>query len=147
MVYTSRSLEETRRVAEAFINTIVSDGSSGTVVALNGDLGSGKTAFVQAVGEILDIKENMHSPTFVIMKIYQIQNSKLKFRNLVHIDAYRLEREEELLHLGWEEIISEPENLIFIEWPENVPGIIPESARKIFFKFVDENTREISYEN
>jgi len=64
---------------------------------------------------------------------------------LIHIDAYRLEKDEELLHLGWQEIISEPENFILIEWPENVAGIIPENAKRISLKFVDENTREISF--
>ena len=64
---------------------------------------------------------------------------------MIHIDAYRLEKDEELLHLGWQEIISEPENFILIEWPENVAGIIPENAKRISLKFVDENTREISF--
>ena len=55
--------------------------------------------------------------------------------------------ESELLHLGWEEIIKEPENLILIEWPENVTGIIPVDAKRIYFKFIDETTREIEYES
>src|SRR3990167_5499282 len=114
-----------------------------TVVALQGDLGSGKTTFAQAFGKVLGVEENMPSPTFVIMKFYNI-NWK-GFKKLIHIDAYRLEKESELLHLGWEEIIKEPENLILIEWPENVAGIIPADAKKIFFKFIDETTREISY--
>ena len=101
------------------------------MVALQGDLGSGKTAFTQEVGKILGVKENMHSPTFVIEKIYAIDFKN--FKRLIHIDAYRLEKEQELLHLGWEEIIKEPENLIFLEWPENVSDIVPERARKIYF--------------
>lgn len=128
--------------ASDFIDTL-SPGTTGTVVALQGDLGAGKTTFTQEVGRLLGVKENMHSPTFVIMKIYQI--SFKGFKNLIHIDAYRLEKESELLHLGWEEIIKEPENLVFIEWPENVPGLIPENARRIYFKHVDENSREIIY--
>jgi len=112
------------------------------VVALRGELGAGKTTFTQKVGEILGVAENMHSPTFVIMKIYNIDFRE--FKNFIHIDAYRIEKDSELLHLGWEEIISEPENLVFIEWPENVPGLIPENAKRISFKHVDENTREIS---
>ena len=113
-----------------------------TIVALRGELGAGKTTFTQKVGEILGVAENMHSPTFVIMKIYNIDFRE--FKNFIHIDAYRIEKDSELLHLGWEEIISEPENLVFIEWPENVPGLIPENAKRISFKHVDENTREIS---
>ena len=115
------------------------------VVALQGELGSGKTAFTQEVGKILGVAENMHSPTFVIEKIYKIDWKG--FKNLIHIDAYRLEKDSELLHLGWKEITREPENLVFLEWPENIAGIIPASAQKIYFKFIDDTTREISYEN
>src|SRR3989338_11130173 len=113
-------------------------GRQATIVALQGELGAGKTTFSQEVGKILGVEENMHSPTFVIMKVYKIDFKG--FKKLIHIDAYRLDKEEELLHLGWAEIIKEPENLVLIEWPENVPGIIPEDAKRIYFKFVDEST-------
>lgn len=140
MPHLSKSLEETREIAQGFLNTLEA-GDTATVVALQGDLGSGKTAFTQAVGRELGINENMQSPTFVIMKVYEIEYEG--FKKLIHIDAYRLERDEELLHLGWEEMVIEPENLVFIEWPENVAGIIPENAKKVSFKFIDETTREI----
>ncbi|MDO8424077.1 MAG: tRNA (adenosine(37)-N6)-threonylcarbamoyltransferase complex ATPase subunit type 1 TsaE [bacterium] len=119
--------------------------SQATMVALQGELGAGKTTFTQEVGKILGITENMHSPTFVIEKIYPIDFKG--FKNLIHIDAYRIEKESELLHLGWEELIKNPENLIFIEWPENVPNLISPDAKRISFKHVDENTREINYES
>ncbi len=140
----STSIEGTHSIAQTFINKI-KQGDEAVMVALQGDLGSGKTSFTQEVGKILGVEENMHSPTFVIMKIYKINYSG--FKNLIHIDAYRLEKDSELLHLGWEEITKEPENLIFIEWPERVSGIIPSSTRHIQFKFIDESTREISYES
>lgn len=140
----SKSIQETNKIAEDFLNTLKQKDMA-TVVALQGNLGAGKTAFAQEVGKILGVEENMHSPTFVIEKIYKI-NFK-NFKKLVHVDAYRLEKESELLHLGWEELIKEPENLVLIEWPENVSGIIPKDARQISFKFIDESTREISYEN
>lgn len=140
----SRSLEETNLIAKEFLASIKS-GENAVVVALEGDLGSGKTAFSQEVGKILGVRENMQSPTFVIEKIYSIDFKN--FKHLIHIDAYRLEKESELLHLGWEELVKEKENLILIEWPENVSKIIPKSAKRISFKFIDETTREINYEN
>ena len=140
----SKSLEETKKIAESFVNTLMAR-ETACVVALSGDLGSGKTAFSQAVGSVLGVVENMQSPTFVIEKIYPIDYHG--FSRLIHIDAYRLDRDEELVHLGWREIIAQKENLILIEWPERVSNIIPTTAQKIFFKFVDENTREIEYEN
>ena len=142
MRYLSKSPEETNKIAKDFLDTLGLQDQA-TVVALQGELGSGKTAFAQEVGKILGVAENMHSPTFVIEKIYSIDWKG--FKNLIHIDTYRLEKDSELLHLGWEEITKEPENLILIEWPENVAGIIPESAKRISFKFIDETTREINY--
>ena len=162
MKKTSQSLEETREVAREFLKTLGVENSRhqvsrATVVALQGDLGAGKTAFTQAVGAELGLGGNLQSPTFVIMKVYDLEpttnpstplgvNNK-QWTKFFHIDAYRLERDEELLHLGWEEIISEPENLIFIEWPERVEGVIPDYSRKIFFEFIDENTRTIEFES
>jgi len=140
MSFTSKTLKETEAIARDFLETLAPSPIA-TVVALEGDLGAGKTAFTKAVGEILGVEENMHSPTFVIMKVYGIDFKG--FRKLIHIDAYRIEKESELLHLGWEEMIKERENLIFIEWPSNVPNLIPAEARKISLKFIDEGTREI----
>lgn len=144
MAQISRSLAETNRIAEDFLANL-SPSEKGTVVALQGDLGAGKTAFAQAVGQHLGVKENMHSPTFVIMKVYDIDFKR--FKKLIHIDVYRLEKDSELLHLGWEELIENPENLIFIEWPENVPVLIPNDAIRISFKHANEDTREINYES
>ncbi|OHA89583.1 MAG: tRNA (adenosine(37)-N6)-threonylcarbamoyltransferase complex ATPase subunit type 1 TsaE [Candidatus Zambryskibacteria bacterium RIFCSPHIGHO2_02_FULL_43_14] len=143
MNYLSKSLEETNKIAGDFLNSLGLKDQA-TVMALQGDLGAGKTAFAQEVGKILGVAENMHSPTFVIEKIYEIDFKH--FKRLIHVDAYRLEKESELLHLGWEDLIKEPENLVLIEWPENVAGIIPEDARKISFKFIDNTTREISFD-
>jgi tRNA threonylcarbamoyladenosine biosynthesis protein TsaE len=140
MKFVSKNREETREVARQLVESLAPRGKA-LVVALQGDLGAGKTAFTQEAGKLLGIEENMHSPTFVIEKIYKINHQG--FKHLIHIDAYRIEKESELLHLGWEEIVSNPENLIFIEWPENVSGLIPKGAQAVSFKFVDEETREI----
>lgn len=139
MKYISKNLEETREVAEGVVRGLDLDDVA-TVITLRGNLGSGKTAFSQAVGAVLGVNE-MSSPTFVIEKIYPIDYRG--FKHLIHIDAYRLEKHTELLHLGWTEICKEKENLILIEWPDRVSEIIPENAMRINFKFVDENTREI----
>ena len=109
-----------------------SNGMKATIVALQGDLGSGKTTFAQGFGKIVGVEENMPSPTFVIMKSYNIDWNG--FKKLIHIDAYRLEKEDELLHLGWDELIKDPENFILIEWPERVEGLIPKDAKRIHFK-------------
>ena len=103
-----------------------------TVIALQGELGSGKTTFAQGFGKIVGVREDMQSPTFVIMKFYDIDWKD--YKKLIHIDAYRLESEDELLKLGWEELIKDPSNLILIEWPERVEKIIPKDAKRINFQ-------------
>src|SRR5437870_249849 len=102
------------------------------IIALQGELGSGKTHFAQHFGKILGVSEDMQSPTFVIMKSYAIDWKG--FKKLIHIDAYRLEHENELLHLGWDELIDDPKNLILIEWPERVENLIPKEAKRIKFR-------------
>ena len=138
----SKSLAETEKIAREFLaKEIMKSENSATVIGLYGDLGSGKTAFTQAVAKCLGVKEAVTSPTFVIEKIYKLDHQN--FEHLIHIDAYRLRSGDELLHLGWEEIAKNPKNLIFIEWPEKVAEILPNDIKKIHFTFVDENTREI----
>jgi tRNA threonylcarbamoyladenosine biosynthesis protein TsaE len=138
----SKSLEETQKLAKEFVGNIKpSDKDGAFVVAMHGDLGSGKTTFVKAVAKELGIENTVTSPTFVIEKIYKLENQA--YENLIHIDAYRLESGDELKTLGWEEVSKNPKNIIFIEWPSNVKDVLPESKQEISFKFVDENTREI----
>lgn len=104
-----------------------------TVVALQGDLGAGKTYFVQNVGRMMGVKEHITSPTFVIMNIYDIEPTWHKFKKFIHIDAYRIEKKEELLNLGWEKLLDDSENIIFVEWPERVEGLIPKESKKLIF--------------
>ena len=126
----SKSKKETARIAKIFLDKILKKkkGHRGAlVVGLIGDLGAGKTAFTQAVAKHLRLKNKIVSPTFLIIKKYPLKNKKYKF--LFHLDAYRIKNEQELLRLGWEEIIGNREHLVFIEWPENVSKIIPVNAR------------------
>ena len=143
MKIVSKKLKETKNIAKNFLQKLKSDTKKAVVVGLHGDLGSGKTTFVQFVAEMLGIKENITSPTFVIEKIYKIENYNWPKR-LIHIDAYRLKCGEELRILGFEEILNDQENLILIEWPENVYDILPKNILKIEFEFIDENTRKIN---
>jgi len=114
------------------------------VVALEGDLGSGKTTFIQGLAQGLKVKENILSPTFVIQKDFLL---KLKnFKNLYHIDAYRLKNPEELLELGFKDLIGNPENLIVIEWADKIKKILPKNILRIKFENLGENKRRIKIE-
>lgn len=102
---------------------------SATVVALSGELGAGKTTFVQTVARALGVTETVASPTFVIQKSYPLSGQKWK--RLIHIDAYRLKGPEELEHLGWHDIARDKGALVLLEWPERVLPLIPESALRV----------------
>ena len=95
------------------------------VLTLAGELGAGKTAFVQQLGRQLGITEVMASPTFVVMKRYETTDPV--FTELVHIDAYRLEDEAETIPLHFSEIFAKPNTLICIEWASHIPTTIPSS--------------------
>jgi tRNA threonylcarbamoyladenosine biosynthesis protein TsaE len=140
----SGSVLETQIAARCFVDRLTA-GSRAFVVALQGDLGSGKTAFAQGVAAALGIKDTVQSPTFVIEKLYK--TSHPKFKKLVHIDAYRLDSADELLKLGWKETVADPGNLVLVEWPERVAEIMPDDAEIIRFEFIDENTRNIKFEH
>ena len=136
----THSLEETQKLANDWLFSISKKEDEATIVGLYGNLGSGKTTFTQAVARELGIKENITSPTFVIEKLYKTNNPV--FARLIHIDAYRLENGRELQVLDFEELVDNPNNLIIIEWPENVKEILPENHLKILCEFVDENSRK-----
>ena len=104
------------------------------VVKLEGELGSGKTTFVQGVAKGLRIKEKILSPTFVIIKVYKLQTKNYKL--LYHIDCYRIKDEHDLLALGWDKIVSDPRNLVFIEWLERVRKILPQNTISISFETI-----------
>jgi tRNA threonylcarbamoyladenosine biosynthesis protein TsaE len=141
--YIAKNLEETQKIAADFVKNLSAKKSGNigaTVVGLYGELGSGKTSFTQGVARTLGISQTVVSPTFVIEKIYELSNQN--FSHLIHIDAYRIEKSEELIHLGWKEIIADSENLIFVEWPERVANIMPEHIR-INFSHIENEQREI----
>jgi tRNA threonylcarbamoyladenosine biosynthesis protein TsaE len=143
----SKSLKETEEVARKFLDLISKreETKGAQVAGLSGDLGAGKTTFVQAIARILGVKENVTSPTFVIMKIYPLSDQVAKWSRLIHIDAYRLENGEELMKLNFAEVAGNQKNLILIEWTENVSSALPKNSHQINFKFIDDQTREIEF--
>ncbi len=146
VTFVSKGLADTAKCAQQVAATIIpATSTTATILALSGDLGAGKTAFVKALASALGIKDTITSPTFVIEQIYALPKNS-SFDRLIHIDAYRLEKASELERLRWAEIAADPCNLICLEWPENVAGLSHMShARTLRFRFVDENTREISF--
>jgi tRNA threonylcarbamoyladenosine biosynthesis protein TsaE len=85
------------------------------------------------------------SPTFIVMKHYPIEKLQSPIRNVFHIDTYRVE-EQDILGLGWEEMIADEKNLLIVEWPERIAKIIPKNSTWINFEWLSENERKITFE-
>ena len=147
----TKSSEETKKAGLVLGQTLKREPLSNKafIVALEGYLGSGKTTFIQGLAQGLKIKENILSPTFVIQKNFHINYSAQGrpasgWKNLYHIDAYRLKNPDELLELGFKELIRNPENLIVIEWADKVRKLVLQAAMWIKFENLKENRRKIT---
>ena len=111
------------------------------ILALYGELGSGKTTFIQGLARGLGIKKRILSPSFVLIRHY---TQGLKPRNFYHVDLYRLDSAKEAEGLGLEEIWSDPENICAIEWAEKIENLLPKKRIDIFFNYLDQDKREVS---
>lgn len=110
--------QQTQEIAALLAPALV----AGDVVALEGDLGAGKTTFVRGLADAMGIEPNrVSSPTFIIVQEYE----SLDDRTLVHVDAYRVSDEAELDALGWDELLAARDAVIVIEWPERIPSRLP----------------------
>ncbi len=164
--------EETQAVAAELVARLAArQGIMGTatVVTLSGELGAGKTTFMQGVARALGVDAHITSPTFVIQKTYDLarvpdpsldqheathtdahednagdDRAGLAFDRMIHIDAYRLESTLELASLGWYEQLTNPKNIIFMEWPEMVASAVPDRAIEVRFEVHDETGRTIT---
>jgi len=146
------SVEETRKLGEALAKEL----RGGEIICLEGELGSGKTAFAQGILKGLKVEGPYTSPTFVIMKQYnrgtrnaergtkdkKIRDTRYAIRDVCHIDAYRV-NSADILELGWEEIVKNKNNVIIIEWADRIKRIIPKSAIWFKFRLAGKNKREI----
>jgi len=135
---TTHSAIATQKLGEDLAKDILKRGPQKQAIflGLTGNLGGGKTTFMQGFAKGLGIKDKILSPTFVIMK---------HFGNFYHIDCYRINKPEEILELGFKEIIADPKNIVAVEWPEKIKKFLPQSTIYIDFEFIDDNTRKITY--
>ena len=142
MEITTHSSAETKNLA-AKISTSL---KGGEVLALYGELGSGKTTFTQGLLAALGIKQRLTSPTFVIYKHYKLKTGSGKFKVLNHVDCYRLEGPKDLTGIDLSEIVSDPTAITVIEWPERIEEILPKEVIKVRFETISENERKITYD-
>jgi tRNA threonylcarbamoyladenosine biosynthesis protein TsaE len=148
----TNNYRETQELGEKFAAKL----KNGGTVALFGNLGSGKTTFVQGLARGLGIKGRIISPTFIIVRKYEVKakskkpvkdearQRRQKAKSFYHIDLYRIESEKDLQGLGIEEIINDPTNIIAIEWPEKIEKILPEKRLSLYFKYLEDDKRQIT---
>ena len=143
----SRSVRETGKIATGLTRKLIKAGPQkhAVVIALEGELGAGKTTFVKAFAKAFGIKAHITSPTFVLLKGYGLQVTGYRF--LYHVDAYRLKNYRDLLPLGVKEVMTNPENIILIEWADRVKPILPKKYIKIHMDHVNLKTRKINISN
>lgn len=133
----SKSDSETKGFAKQLIHQL----KGPTILALVGELGAGKTTFVQGIAQELGIEKRVLSPTFVFLRSYQLSDQR--FKTFHHFDLYRCATPEDAKGIGLVEIVKENNSLIVIEWPEVARKLLPSSTKWINFKKIGENEREI----
>ena len=146
-VIITSSKEET----QWFGKDLVSKLKDRNIIALYGDLGSGKTTFVQGLAKGLGIKKRIISPTFVLVRQYKIKNQKSKIKTTAqnskffyHVDLYRVNNKKEIDGLGIKEIIDNKNNFVAIEWAEKISNLLPKNRINVYCKYLDYEKRKIS---
>lgn len=134
--YLSKNSKDTEKIAQDLVGQLV----GGELLALVGNLGAGKTVFVKGLAKALGIEDNITSPTFVLMKIYQTKHATIK--RLVHIDCYRLEQLGDLEEIGLADYLHDPENVVVIEWADRISNL-PKNTININIEYVNDQERRV----
>ena len=113
---------------------------STTVYAFHGEMGAGKTTFIHAVCEALEVKDTISSPTFSIINQYATVDGKTVY----HMDLYRIKSEQEAVNAGVEDCLFSG-NRCFVEWPEKAPGVFPDETLQVTIISTGANSRKLSF--
>lgn len=141
---TLKSESDTKKLAQKLAKSL----QGGEIIALEGDLGAGKTTLTKYLGKALGIKEHITSPTFVLMKVYTVRlPAKAKGpKQFVHVDCYRLDDPQELFYLGLEEYLNDPQTVVCIEWADKVEKYLQNFKHLSWLEIiVNKNERIINF--
>jgi len=112
-----------------------------TVVAFHGEMGAGKTTFIQALCEVKNVKDQVSSPTFSIINEYRFEENG-HFYSLFHLDLYRLQSIEEAVQAGVEDCLNSG-SICFVEWPEKAGVLLPENTLHVYISLSDSYNRKL----
>lgn len=135
MDFFSRSPEQTRRIGMRLGSAL----QAGDIICLQGDLGAGKTTFVQGVAQGWGSQDAVSSPTFILVNVYRRADQA----QLFHMDAYRLDSAPEAEELDLETMLAQ--GPLLIEWPERIDSLVPRERMWIRFEHVDQEEREMNF--
>jgi len=150
--YLTVSPSQTKKLGETLAREILKTKPKkiAQILGLEGDLGGGKTTFLQGFARGLGIKQKILSPTFIIMRKIEVKplpcgglTSATSIKTFYHIDCYRIKKPKEILDLGFKEVVSNPQNIVVVEWADKIKKILPENSLILKFKFVNKNSRKI----
>lgn len=128
----TKNERETRKLAELLAREILKlKLKRAVVVGLQGELGAGKTAFAKGFAKGLGLKEEMKSPTFILMRAFMIPRTPKHF---FHFDAYRIKSAKEFSGLGFKKLLKNPFHIILIEWSERVKKLLPPNYFLLTFR-------------
>ncbi|OGY25099.1 MAG: tRNA (adenosine(37)-N6)-threonylcarbamoyltransferase complex ATPase subunit type 1 TsaE [Candidatus Woykebacteria bacterium RBG_16_39_9b] len=143
----SNSSENTKKIAREFSKKL----NPGSILAFYGNLGAGKTTFIQGLAEGLGYKGRVFSPTFIFVRPYKISEQKAEsgqhksaIKTLYHIDLYRIEKATDLKTIGIQEFLEDKEAISAIEWAEKIDKFLPKNAMKIMITPLSPTERKIT---
>ncbi len=145
MIITSASSNETKKIAELLGQSILRGGSGPFIVALEGDLGAGKTTFIKGLARGLGIRRNITSPTFLMVRRYKLPPSRRRFKNLYHVDAYRMGSARDIVSTGLKEALRDKQSVIAVEWADRIKKALPRKIIRVVIAHQKENERRLSF--
>ena len=119
---------------------LLADTANHNVFAFHGEMGAGKTTFIHALCEAMQVTDVISSPTFSIINQYSTNNGQTVY----HMDLYRIKDENEAINAGVEDCLYSG-STCFVEWPDKAPGVFPDDTLHITISSVDDNTRNLKY--
>ena len=139
-------LEDIEDIVDLFFVELQQKQKNGPAILLfSGNLGAGKTTFIQTLAKKLGVQEPVLSPTFTMMRTYVLSSGE--FQKLYHFDLYRVEDEKELARIGWDTAMTDMDGIVCVEWPEKAGSKIPEKAYDVLLEYADgEDVRTVVFE-